>query len=99
MDEVVEEREDRIADRKDPFAIVGEIDAMISAGFLHGGPERLARSVQPSEDLLGQGPGGSPRRIERLQAPSVDSHLHISAGCPFSGHGTGGTERFEVGIL
>ena len=99
VDEVIEPRQDRVADREDPVAIIREIDAVPDTARARLGPEWFPRSIQSLKEIVGDRPCRPPRGVERLETPAVNRHFHVRRQRVILILALGGAKDLEVRIL
>ena len=98
VDEMIERRDHRKAERVDTAAIVEQVDvvALLPARQLR--PDLVARVFDAREHLVGKRPRSRGIRVERRAAPSVDRELDVASGEPLSLQAIGRQQQLDVRI-
>ena len=98
-DQVIEQRERRVAERVDAGAVVRDVDVRYPPAGLQRRPERLPRRVDALEQRIVNRPRGGTVREQRAASPSVDRQVDAGIGRTCVGWSRGRAEHVVIGVL
>ena len=98
-DQVIEQRERRVAERVDARAVVRDVDVRHPPAGLQRRPERLPRRVDALEQRVVNRPRGGTVREERTASPSIDRQVDAGIRRTCVRWPRGRAEHFVIGVL